>query len=341
LGGIALIILIIGLIGIKIINIREFLNINFYNEKYIKLIFIIVFSITILNFIIFLYKSFYLSMHNSSIINLSGLVFQFFFIIIIYSLNYFDKISLTTIAIIYPGINFLIGLYFTNKFFKKNKNLFPNFKNFKRGKIKDIGGIGFNFFIIQISMLFILTVDNMLITKYIGTEAVAIYVIVSKLFQIFLVLESIISGPMWTLFLDAYIKKDKKWIIDSFKKLNMLFLFLIIGITITIFIFPYIIKFWMRQDIIFPKYLISLWGLFVLNRVHGDIYMIFINGTGKIKLQMWIYVIGAIINIPLSIYFIKGLNMGSSGAILGTNLCMLPLAIIMPIQSYFIIKKMR
>ena len=56
---------------------------------------------------------------------------------------------------------------------------------------------------------------------------------------------------------------------------------------------------------------------------------------------MVIFLIGAVVNIPLSIYFIRDLNMGSSGAILGTNICMLPLAIIMPIQAYFIIKKMK
>ena len=125
-----------------------------------------------------------------------------------------------------------------------------------------------------------------------------------------------------------------------FKKLNILFLVLIIGIIIFIFLVPYIIKIWIGQEIFIPKYLILLWGIFVLNRVYGDIYAIFINGTGKIQLQMWLLVIGAAVNIPLSIYFIRDLNMGSSGAILGTNICILPLTIIMPIQVYFIIKKM-
>lgn len=146
---------------------------------------------------------------------------------------------------------------------------------------------------------------------------------------------------MWILFLDSYIKNDKKWIVDMFKKLNILFLVLIIGIIIFIFLTTHIIKIWIGEEIFIPKYLILLWGLFALNRVYGDIYMIFINGTGKIQLQMWLFLIGAVVNIPLSIYFIRDLNMGSSGAILGTNICMLPLAIIMPIQAYFIIKKMK
>lgn len=339
LGIIAICILSLGLIGIKVIDIGKFLNIDFYSESYIKLIFGIVFSITILNFIVFLYKTFYLSIHNSSIINLSSFLFQVLFITLLYTLNYYNKVSLITVAIIYPGINLILGLFFTKKFFNKYKELIPNIRSFSKKKIKGIGSIGISFFIIQISMLFILTVDNLLITKYVGTDAVATYSIVSKLFQTFIVIETIISAPMWTLFLDSYIKKDKKWIIDMFKKLNILFLVLIIGIIIFIFLVPYIIKIWIRQEIFIPKYLIFLWGLFVLNRVYGDIYMIFINGTGKIQLQMWLYILGGIINIPLSIYFIRDLNMGSSGAILGTNICMLPLAIIMPIQAYSIIKK--
>lgn len=341
LGIIAICILVLGIIGIKIIDIGKFLNIDFYSENYIKLIFGIVFSITILNFIVFLYKTFYLSIHNSSIMNLSNFLFQGLFVVLLYILNYYNKVSLITIAIIYPGINLILGLFFTKKFFDKYKELIPNIRSFSKKKIKGIGSIGISFFIIQISMLFILTVDNLLITKYVGTDAVATYSIVSKLFQTFIVIEGIISAPMWTLFLDSYIKKDKKWIIDMFKKLNILFLVLIIGITIFIFLVPYIIKMWIGQEIFIPKYLILLWGLFVLNRVYGDIYMIFINGTGKVQLQMWLFLVGAIVNIPLSIYFIRDLNMGSSGAILGTNICMLPLAIIMPIQAYFIIKKMK
>ncbi len=51
----------------------------------------------------------------------------------------------------------------------------------------------------------------MLITKYIGANEVTTYSIVSKLFQILLILEGLISAPMWTLFIDAYVKKDKNY----------------------------------------------------------------------------------------------------------------------------------
>lgn len=337
---IAIFILFLGLIGIKISNITKFLNINFYSENYIKLVFISIFSLTIINFIILLYKVFYFSIHNSFIGELNNFIFQISFIFLLYLFNYLNKINLISIAIIYSGINLMIGIFATIKFFKKYPNLKPSLKFFKKEKIKEINGLGIIFFIIQISMLVILTTDNMLITKYIGANEVTTYSIVSKLFQILLILEGLISASMWTLFIDAYIKKDKKWIKKAFINLNLLFLLLILGVIIMIYILPYVVKIWIGQELIYPRYLILFWGLFILNRVYGDIYMIFINATGKIKLQMYLYILGAIINIPLTIYFIKNLNMGSSGAILATNICILPLTIIMPIQVYYILKKM-
>lgn len=337
---IAIFILFLGLIGIKISNITRFLNIDFYTESYIKLVFMSIFSLTIINFIILLYKVFYFSIHNSFIGELNNFIFQISFIFLLYLFNYFNKINLISVAIIYPGINLIIGIFATINFFRKYPKLKPNLKFFKKEKIKEINGLGIIFFIIQISMLVILTTDNMFITKYIGANEVTTYSIVSKLFQILLILEGLISAPMWTLFIDAYVKKDKKWIKKAFINLNLLFLILVLGVIIMIYILPYIVKIWIGQEFFYPRYLILFWGLFILNRVYGDIYMMFINATGKIKLQMYLYVLGAIVNIPLTIYFIKNLNMGSSGAIFATNICMLPLAIIMPIQAYHILKKM-
>ena len=336
---IALIFLVCGLITMKLVNIKKFLNITFYNENYLKLILGIVFSITILNFVIFLYKTFYLSIHNSLVLNLSNFLFQLIFIVSLYFLNIFQKVTLVSVAFIYPGINLIIGIFFTIKFFKNYPFLAPKIKNFKKDKIKSIGGIGISFFIIQISLLIILTTDNILITKYLGTSSVAEYNLVAKLFQAFIVLEGIVSLPMWPLFIDAYIKKDKKWIKKMFKKLNIFFVILSFCVIIVILLAPLILKIWIGSELNLPKYLILFWGIFVLNRVFGDIYMMFINATGKINLQMWLFLFGALINIPLSMYFMNNLEMGSSGAILGTNIAIFPLAIFMPIQTYFILKK--
>ena len=118
-------------------------------------------------------------------------------------------------------------------------------------------------------------------------------------------------------------------------------LFIVFGILITVlfFISETVIKFWIQRDLLIPKNLILFMSFFILIRVYGIIYMTFLNGIGKVKLQMYLYIIGAIINIPLSIYFVKHLNLGSSGVILGTIFCILGMSIVLPIQTYKVLKK--
>lgn len=336
---IACIILILGILGVQIFNIKDLLSLDGYSEVFLKKLILVVFIITVLNFIIGLYKVFYAAEHNSTVGNFSNLVFQGIFILALLILKKLNLISLINIGIIYPGLNLIIGLILTVRYFKRHKELIPRFEYFDRNKIKSIGGTGIEFFIIQISMLVILTTDNIIITKLLGVEAVTPYNIVSKLFQIFLVFSGIVLTPLWTLFLDAYLKKDKKWIQNILKKLNFLYLVLCVGVFLTVILTPFITKVWLRKEIEFPKYLILFWGIFILIRVYGDIYMYFVNGIGKIRLQTILYVSGALLNIPLSIYFVKSFNLGSSGVILATNISMLPLSIFIPIQVYKIIKK--
>ena len=66
--------------------------------------------------------------------------------------------------------------------------------------------------------------------------------------------------------------------------------------------------------------------------------MNFLNGIGKVRLQLKLYVIGAFINIPLSIYFAKYLNFGSSGVILGTIVSIISMSILLPIQTFKLLK---
>ena len=64
----------------------------------------------------------------------------------------------------------------------------------------------------------------------------------------------------------------------------------------------------------------------------------FINGTGKIKLQMLTVVLMSLVNIPLAIFLASYKNMGVSGVIFSTMICLLPHAILLPVQYSKIIR---
>jgi Na+-driven multidrug efflux pump len=114
----------------------------------------------------------------------------------------------------------------------------------------------------------------------------------------------------------------------------------IIVIIILIAIFARkIISFWVGTDIEYSNSLVIFMAIYVLISVWNNIYSYFLNGISIIKLQMWLAAIGGIINIPLSIYFSKYLDLGNSGVILATIVSLSMFAIAGPIQTYNILRK--
>jgi O-antigen/teichoic acid export membrane protein len=146
------------------------------------------------------------------------------------------------------------------------------------------------------------------------------------------------QDSLWTLYTDAYQNKDFKWIKKTLIRLNKLFLIFVLVVVVFAFISKPIIKLWIQRDLLISDNLIIFMSIYVLVRVYGLIYMNFLNAIGKIKLQMKLYILGALLNIPLSIYFVKYLNLGNSGVILGTVFSIICLTIILPFQTFKILK---
>lgn len=333
--------LFIGTLGISYLKLTEILNVKFLDESYLKVVVFISFIFTLCNFVLGLYKQLYYAIHESAIVGITDVIYYALVIILILLFKNYYESSLLMLALAYGLSNLIVGLIFSKIFFEKRKELLPNFRFFNKNCVKDVMGIGIEFFIIQLSMIIIFTTDNLIITKLIGPKAVTSYNVVLKVFQIFIIISSIITTPFWTLYTDAYIKKDTQWICKTLKRFNLLFIVLVIVIIFLIFNIDFLLKIWLQKELVYPRYLVFLCGIFTLIRVYGDIYMKFLNGIGKIRIQVYLYMFGALVNIPLSIYFVKRLNLGSSGVILATNICMISFVVLMPLQSYIEIKKIR
>ena len=199
--------------------------------------------------------------------------------------------------------------------------------------------LSIGFFVIQICMIVIFTTDNIIISNVLGPEEVTNYDIIFKLFQVIITFSTILLDPFWSLFTDAYQKKDFLWIKKTLKKLNKLFIIVCIATIVLILLTKDIVSIWIGKDFIVKESLPYLMGLFVLIRIYPLMYMYFLNSIGKIKLQMYLYIIGAVINIPISIFFVKYFNLGISGVILGTSVSIISMLILLPIQTHRILKR--
>lgn len=335
---ISFIVLCIGIGLIFVINLQELFNTTI-PENELKTVLFVTLFLVITSFILNLYKSFYYANQQASKVELAMLIYQIAVLISVMLLLHFFPRKLLFVALFYGCLNIFVGIIFTILFFKKNKEIKPAIASFSKKKVKDLMGLSLAFFGIQLCMIVIFTTDNLIISNLLGPAEVTNYDVVYKLFQVVIIISVIVQDPLWALYTDAFQKKDFEWIKKTITRLNKLFVVFVFIVLGLFFASKPIIKIWIQRELQIPTVLILFMSIFVLIRVYGVIYMTFLNSIGKVKLQLWLYIFGAIINIPLSIYFVKTFALGSSGVILGTVFSILSLSLILPIQTYKILKK--
>ena len=92
----------------------------------------------------------------------------------------------------------------------------------------------------------------------------------------------------------------------------------------------FIYELWVGRQIIIPiSVSASIAGYVIINGWNA-IYSQFLNGTGKIKMQLFFALAGSLVNIPLAVFL--GKNLGIYGVILSTTLISLIIAVFSPIQ---------
>ena len=261
-------------------------------------------------------------------------------LIAIYILTLTTSGSLENFILIVSLSPVVVFVLATIYFFKFDYSYYkPSYKYIEIKHFKSLAGLSLKFFLVQIAVLVIFSTDNLIITRLLGPSEVTIYNLSFKYFNIVTMIFAIIIMPFLPAFTEAYVKDDTGWIRKAIRKLLRIWLFVVAGVLIMIFLAKPFYNLWIGNEIVIPLQLNILMGVFILISTWNNVYVYFINSTGKITVQVIGSLIAAILNIPLSIYLAKNLNMGSSGVILGTCISLFPGVIIGPLQYYKLLNK--
>ena len=265
--------------------------------------------------------------------NVLSLIFIFFLIKTTSGSLLYLGISLSLAPVI---IYFLASIFFFTATYKAYR---PSFKFIKIKYVKELTALGFQFFFIQISGIILYSTSNIIITQFLGPAEVTPYNIAYRYFYSIIMIFTIVLTPFWSAFTEAFHKGDFMWIRNVMKKLTYFRLALIFVVILMITLANIAYRIWIGDKVKVPFLLSVLMAVFVIITLWNMVYIYFINGVGKIRLQLYIGILSALIHIPLSIYFVKYLNLGSSGVVLSTCLCISPTIILWPIQFRKIINK--
>lgn len=220
---------------------------------------------------------------------------------------------------------------------KKYNYLKPSFQYINFKYFHELGTLGIKFFILQVAAIVVFSTDNMIITQICGPEQVVPYNVAFRYLGVLSMIYGIIIFPFWSAYTQAYVVHDIQWIKKTMWKSVQIWAVIGFGTVLAVIFSKTIYHLWLGNKVDVPWGLSIGMGLYVIMSSWNNIYAFFINGVGKIKLQMYYGVLAMLMNIPVSIFFAKSLNMGSTGVILGTCVSLSLGSVLGPIQSLKII----
>jgi O-antigen/teichoic acid export membrane protein len=319
----------IGVVSLSLIVIFFILNIfidwtKVFNtslslQKELGILVPIVFGFFCLQLVVKLITTIYTADQQHSIQGKIHFFTQVASLIVIWLMTKTNESSLLLFGTIFSILPVIILLTFNFiGFSTRYKNYKPSIALWKKKYLKEIFGLGVKFFVIQMSAIVLYSTDNLIITQLFSPADVVPYNISLKYFSISIMVFSIITTPFWSAITEAYTKKDFVWIRKSMN--NLIKTSILFSILVLLMIFPaeWIYSIWVGKEIIVPMLLNVFMAVFVITTLLIQPFTFFINGTGKVNVQLVLGTLAAIVNIPLSIFFAKNLNMGTPGVILAT-----------------------
>lgn len=295
------VILLITLVVNKYLNWSGILHIDaMYNEE-LHIVFGLLACFFCLNIVASIFTTMLMAEQKpalASLIQTSGQASAF---LCIYVLTKTTSGSLSVLAMAFSGVPCLLLIVASVLMFcgKKYKPVSPTVRCVHFSLTKNILGLGGQFFVIMISMLLIFQSINIILSRVEGPEAVTQYNIAYKYFNVLNMIFVIILTPFWSAFTDAYVKKDYAWMNGVVRKLEYLWLLCIPILILMVLCSNILYQWWVGNSVSVPFSLSVYMAVYVLFQTGGNIYMYLINGTSKVRLQLMVYLLFALVALPL------------------------------------------
>ena len=253
------------------------------------------------SFIFKLIGNFYMGMQLPAVSNLLIALGQTLALIGTYIVLWSGSHSLMLIALVNtvsPLIIYLLAFPYT--FLYKYPHLCPSLKLIKLKEAKAVIHMGVQFFIMQISSVVLFMTSNILISNLFSPTMVTPYQITYRYFSILLVIFTVICMPFWNATTDAYQKNDIAWIRNATKKLRLMTVGILICLIVMIALSDIVYAIWIDQQTVIDLKMSIMMAAYIFILIYSMRYSYFINGIGKLRLQLIFTTAAAVLFFPLA-----------------------------------------
>jgi len=252
-------------------------------------------------FIFKLIGNFYMGMQLPAVSNLLLSAGQTLALIGTYAVYKSGSHSLLHIALVNTASPLLVYLLaYPYTFFHKYPHLRPSLQLVRLREAREVISIGIQFFVLQLSGVVLFMTSNILISRFFSPSLVTPYQIAYRYFSLLLVAFTVICMPFWNATTDAYERGDIDWIRQATKRLRLMTLGIVGCAVCMVLAANKIYAFWIGPDVTIDIRMTIAMAVYILILIYSMRYSYFINGIGKLRLQLIITCSAALLFIPLA-----------------------------------------
>ena len=311
---------------------------SFFGNSVNQPIILITSLFTCVNFVLSLCKSQLYAQQLAEYVGLMNVLVHVLQLFGIYIASLILEENIIAVAIITGLSSVVIYVLFSSLLWRKKAYCRPERSYVDVQYSKRISTLGIRFFILQIGCLVIYSTDNLIITSLFGSDQVTSYNMVYKVFNLVLVAFSAFISPVWSNITVEANRMNFEYIQKIAKKLSLLVLPICVVLFILAIVFQDLSNWWLGKELHYENSLIFSMGLFIALNIYSYIYSAILNGMGKLNIQLFVSIFIAILNIPLSIYLSTSCEMGITGVIVASNICMVISTLTVVLQTNFVLK---
>ena len=304
------------LVASPFVNWTEFLNSPQSNEQEFFWLANIVFISFSINFLFGLINSILFAYQMPAFQSLFMMLGQVFALVaLIIQVYVFDVSSILLIGsfnCIIPPCVTLIGSLFL--FRGRMKEVAPSLKlvNFKT--VNSILSLGIKFFVLQIITIVLFQANNIIIAKSVNPESVVEYNLAFKYISVITMIFTIVLTRIWSATTDAYVRGDFDWIKRTMTYLRKVCLGTICLGGVMVLASKFVYSIWLGKDVIdIPYTTTALVWIYISLEMMYKMYVMIVNGIGKVYAQMIITGVIAVLYIPLA--YLMGRAFGIIGVL--------------------------
>ncbi|MFD2866132.1 lipopolysaccharide biosynthesis protein [Mucilaginibacter antarcticus] len=231
------------------------------------------------------------------------------------------KGSILFLAMAQTLLPVLVMLVYSVVLYTRNyRQISPSLKSVDLKKSRSLFSLSFAFFIVQIARVFLISTTEIIITREFGGHDVTTYNLLFKYYSVTNIVINIIMGTYWNAFTNAFTLNDFNWIRASIKKLEKISLIFFGVIVMQVLLIKPVFHLWVGDAVIVPMALSLCMAASYSISLFTDLYVIVLNGTGKVKMQSIVTIITALLHIPVVLIMIRYFGWGVNSIVYATIL---------------------